>query len=86
MAEHRHEPVVDFDHNSQEHSADPVASYRNGLILIMGFFAVAGATAAALLTTRSVPPRTQIRAVSQPAPDNAPVPPATMQAGRTPTP
>jgi cytochrome P450 len=24
----RHEPVVAFDHNSQEHSADPVGSYR----------------------------------------------------------
>lgn len=28
MSQHRHEPVVAFDHNSQEHSADPVASYR----------------------------------------------------------
>jgi cytochrome P450 len=28
MAEHRHEPVVEFDHNSQQHSADPVGSYR----------------------------------------------------------
>ena len=28
MAEHEHEPVVAFDHNSQAHSADPVSSYR----------------------------------------------------------
>jgi cytochrome P450 len=28
MAEHRHEPVVNFDHNSQDHSDDPVSSYR----------------------------------------------------------
>ena len=28
MAEHRREPVAAFDHNSQEHSANPVGSYR----------------------------------------------------------
>jgi cytochrome P450 len=28
MADQRHEPVVTFDHNSQEHSADPPGSYR----------------------------------------------------------
>jgi len=28
MAGQRREPVVAFDHNSQEHSADPVGSYR----------------------------------------------------------
>jgi hypothetical protein len=52
--------------------SDPVASYRNGLILIMGFFVAAGVTAAALLTTRSAPAATQARATAQPVPADAP--------------
>jgi FtsH-binding integral membrane protein len=32
--------------------ADPIASYRHGLILIVAFFAAAGVIAAALLTRR----------------------------------
>jgi hypothetical protein len=35
--------------------ADPVAAYRNGLILVIGFFAAAGAASAALLTARPEP-------------------------------
>ena len=35
--------------------ADPVPGYRNGLILIIAFFAAAGGTAAALLTARPAP-------------------------------
>jgi EmrB/QacA subfamily drug resistance transporter len=37
--------------------ADPVAAYRNGLILIIAFFAAAGAASAALLTARPAPER-----------------------------
>jgi EmrB/QacA subfamily drug resistance transporter len=50
--------------------ADPVAPYRDGLVLIIAFFAAAGAVAAALLAVR-------------PARDGAPVPVA---AGRSPAP
>jgi EmrB/QacA subfamily drug resistance transporter len=35
--------------------ADPVAAYRNGLILVIGFFAAAGVASAALLTARPEP-------------------------------
>jgi hypothetical protein len=35
--------------------ADPVAAYREGLVLIIGFFAAAGVVSAALLTARAVP-------------------------------
>jgi hypothetical protein len=34
---------------------DPVAVYRNGLILIIAFFAAAGVVSAALLTARTTP-------------------------------
>ena len=34
---------------------DPVAAYREGLVLIIGFFAAAGVVSAALLTARAVP-------------------------------
>ena len=37
--------------------ADPVAAYREGLVLIIGFFAAAGVVSAALLTARAVPAR-----------------------------
>jgi EmrB/QacA subfamily drug resistance transporter len=53
---------------------DPVASYRNGLILIMGFFVAAGVTAAALLTARPAAAATQTRATGQAAPVDAPAP------------
>ena len=64
--------------------ADPVASYRNGLILIMGFFAAAGIAAAALLSSRSAPAPAQIRPVSKPATED--IPSAVSQADRTPAP
>src|SRR6516225_900180 len=35
--------------------ADPIAAYRNGLIMVIAFFAAAGAVSAALLTARPVP-------------------------------
>jgi EmrB/QacA subfamily drug resistance transporter len=35
--------------------ADPVAAYRNGLVLVIGFFAAAAAVSAVLLTARPVP-------------------------------
>jgi hypothetical protein len=35
--------------------ADPVAAYRNGLVLVIAFFAAAGAVSAVLLTARPVP-------------------------------
>jgi hypothetical protein len=35
--------------------ADPVAAYRNGLVLVIAFFAAAGAVSAVLLTARAVP-------------------------------
>jgi len=35
--------------------ADPVAAYRNGLVLVIGFFAAAGVVSAVLLTARPVP-------------------------------
>ena len=35
--------------------ADPVAAYRHGLILVIAFFAAAGAVSAILLTARPVP-------------------------------
>ena len=34
---------------------DPIAAYRNGLIMVIAFFAAAGAVSAALLTARPVP-------------------------------
>jgi EmrB/QacA subfamily drug resistance transporter len=34
---------------------DPLPAYRNGLVMVIGFFAAAGAVSAALLTTRPVP-------------------------------
>ena len=34
---------------------DPLAAYRNGLVMIIVFFAAAGAVSAALLTGRPVP-------------------------------
>ena len=37
-------------------SADPVAAFRDGLVLIIAFFAAAGAVAAALLTGRPARP------------------------------
>jgi EmrB/QacA subfamily drug resistance transporter len=43
-------------------SADPVAAYRNGLVLIIAFFAAAGVTCAALLAGR------RARAAGSPAP------------------
>ncbi len=36
--------------------ADPIPAYRDGLVLIIGFFAAAGAVAAGLLTARAAPP------------------------------
>jgi hypothetical protein len=51
--------------------ADPIASYRHGLVLIVAFFAAAGLTAAALLTRRPpvpVPPAPAALAAQAPPP------------------
>jgi EmrB/QacA subfamily drug resistance transporter len=37
-------------------AADPIPAYRNGLVLIIAFFAAAGAVSASLLTARPAPP------------------------------
>jgi EmrB/QacA subfamily drug resistance transporter len=66
--------------------ADPVASYRDGLILIIGFFAAAGVVAATLLTTRSAPASGRPRAVARPSPADAGVPSAIAEAGHAPSP
>jgi len=55
---------------------DPVAAYRNGLVLVIAFFAAAGAVSAVLLTARpvavpsggAVPPSGQQVTQSAPAP------------------
>ena len=57
---------------------DPVAAYRNGLVLIMAFFAAAGVTSAALLTARPAP------AARAPAPAGGELAPETL-ATRTPS-
>jgi EmrB/QacA subfamily drug resistance transporter len=51
--------------------ADPLASYRDGLLLIIGFFAAAGITAAALLTRRSAPASSHLRSAGPAAPGRA---------------
>jgi EmrB/QacA subfamily drug resistance transporter len=66
--------------------ADQVASYRDGLILIIGFFAAAGVVAATLLTPRSAPDSGRPLAAGRPAPADAGVPPAIAEAGRAPSP
>ena len=40
---------------SRVSAVDPLAAYRNGLVMVIGFFVAAGAVSAALLTARSVP-------------------------------
>jgi EmrB/QacA subfamily drug resistance transporter len=40
---------------SRVSATDPVAAYRNGLVMVIVFFAAAGAVSAALLTARPVP-------------------------------
>jgi hypothetical protein len=37
--------------------ADPVAAYRQGLVLVIAFFAAAGVVSAVLLTGRPIPAR-----------------------------
>ncbi len=59
--------------------ADPVPAYRDGLVLIIGFFAAAGAVSAGLLTARSAPSAAPVpmpagSTVSQPAARDARVP------------
>jgi hypothetical protein len=51
---------------------DPIAAYRNGLVLVIAFFVAAGAVCAAFLTARPV-------AVPEPGP--GPVAPADAAAG-----
>jgi hypothetical protein len=46
---------------------DPIPAYRNGLILVIAFFAAAGVVSAALLTARTVPAPESLAPVS-PAP------------------
>jgi hypothetical protein len=45
---------------------DPVAAYRHGLILVIAFFAAAGAVSAVLLTARPVPARAATAPVGPP--------------------
>jgi hypothetical protein len=54
--------------------ADPVAAYRHGTVLIIGFFVAAGAVSAVLLTGRPV-------VASEPGLATAPVVPADEVAG-----
>ena len=41
-------------------ATDPVAAYRNGIVLVIAFFAAAGAVSAVLLTARPVPARVPV--------------------------
>jgi EmrB/QacA subfamily drug resistance transporter len=52
---------------------DPVAAYRNGLILVIAFFAAAGAVSAALLTARVAPAPTAPAPEFAAPPDGQPV-------------
>jgi hypothetical protein len=52
--------------------ADPVAAYRNGLVLVIGFFFAAGVVSAALLSARPVPSSEPAGAASEAVP--VPVP------------
>ncbi len=49
---------------------DPVAAYRNGLILVIAFFAAAGAVSAVLLTARPVAARAAAAPVGPPEADD----------------
>ena len=57
---------------SRVSAVDPVAAYRNGLVLVIAFFVAAGAVSAAFLTARPV-------AVPEPGP--GPAAPADAAAG-----
>ena len=59
---------------------DPVAAYRNGVVLIIAFFAAAGAVSAALLTTRPVTAQAPVPASADTA--AAPIPAAVQEPGR----
>ena len=59
---------------------DPVAAYRNALVLIIAFFAAAGVVSAALLTARPVP--AQVLAVPAGGAADAPVPAPARTQGR----
>ena len=54
--------------------ADPVAAYRNGLLLIIGFFAAAGVVSALLLTGRPAPVPASAPTPSGRAPSDSTVP------------
>ena len=61
--------------------ADPVAAYRHGLVLVIAFFAAAGAVSAVLLTARPGPAVAQAPAAQAP-PRAAQAPPrAAAEAG-----
>jgi EmrB/QacA subfamily drug resistance transporter len=60
---------------------DPVAAFRNGLVLVIAFFAAAGLVSAALLSARPVGPQEPARAGSGVATDT-PVPAAAPTQGR----
>jgi len=66
--------------------ADPVAAYRNGLVLVIGFFFAAGVVSAALLSARPVPssePAGPAPATSEPGPATpTPAPEPTAVSGR----
>ena len=55
---------------------DPVPAYRNGLILVIAFFAAAGVVSAALLTARTVPAPESLAPVSPAPASPAPASPA----------
>jgi hypothetical protein len=55
---------------------DPVAAFRNGLVLVIAFFAAAGFVSAALLTARPVPAREPAASASAGGPAEVPVPAA----------
>jgi EmrB/QacA subfamily drug resistance transporter len=54
--------------------ADPVAAYRNGLLLVIGFFAAAGVVSALLLTGRPAPVPASAPTPSGRAPSDSTVP------------
>jgi hypothetical protein len=54
--------------------ADPVAAYRNGLLLVIGFFAAAGVVSALLLAGRAAPVPASASTPSGRAPSDRTVP------------
>ena len=61
---------------------DPVAAYRSGVVLIIAFFAAAGAVSAALLTTRARPVTVREPAAASADAAVVPAPAVTQERGR----